>query len=133
MTETFYTMTEVCEQTGLTYQTLKFYCNEGLVPHVQRDSRNRRIFDEKCLAWVKDLSCLKKCGMSIAEMKEYLELCLDGEPTIPERKRMLEEKTAALEEEIRIAKESLDYIAWKQKFYDGVLSGEIPFQSNLVR
>lgn len=23
--------------TGLTYQTLKFYCNEGLVPYVQRD------------------------------------------------------------------------------------------------
>lgn len=133
MTETFYTMTEVCEQTGLPYQTLKFYCNQGLVPHVKRDARNRRIFDEKCLAWVKDLSCLKRCGLSIAEMKEYLELCLDGEPTIPERKKMLEVKAIALKEEIEIAQASLDYIAKKQQFYDGVLSGEIPFQSNLVR
>lgn len=133
MAETFYTMTEVCERTGLSYQTLKFYCNQGLVPHVKRDSRNRRIFDEKCLAWVKDLSCLKRCGLSIAEMKEYLALCLDGEPTIPERKKMLEAKASALEEEIRIARASLDYIAKKQQFYDAVLSGEIPFQSNLIR
>ncbi|WP_353956768.1 MerR family transcriptional regulator [uncultured Veillonella sp.] len=28
-------MAEVCKMTGLTYQTLKFYCNEGLVPYVQ--------------------------------------------------------------------------------------------------
>lgn len=62
MVENFYTMTEVCEQTGLSYQTLKFYCNEGLVPYVQRDLRNRRVFDERTLAWVKDLACLKNAA-----------------------------------------------------------------------
>lgn len=25
-----YTMMEACRETGLTYQTLKFYCNEGI-------------------------------------------------------------------------------------------------------
>ena len=52
-----YTMKQVCEATGLTYETLKFYCNEGLVPNVKRDKNNRRIFDERDLAWIKDLSC----------------------------------------------------------------------------
>ena len=27
-----YTMMLVCKETGMTYQALKFYCNEGLVP-----------------------------------------------------------------------------------------------------
>lgn len=133
MAKKMYTMTEVCEQAGLTYQTLKYYCNEGLVPYVQRDSRNRRVFDEHMLGWVKDLSCLKRCNMSIAEMKEYLGLCLEGKGSIPARKEMLERKSAELEERIREARESLDYIAWKQQLYDDFLSGEVPFTSNLVR
>lgn len=133
MAKKMYTMTEVCEQAGLTYQTLKYYCNEGLVPYVQRDSRNRRVFDEHMLEWVKDLSCLKRCNMSIAEMKEYLALCLEGKRSIPQRKEMLGRKTAELEEQIHTAHESLNYIAWKQQLYDDFLSGKVPFKSNLTQ
>ena len=83
---------QVCRETSMSYQALKFYCNEGLVPNVKRDKNNRRIFDERDVKWIKDLVCLKKCGMSIQEMKEYLELCLQGADTIPQRKKMLEKK-----------------------------------------
>lgn len=62
-----YTMMQVCKEADLTYQALKFYCNVGLIPNVKRDKNNRRIFDEKDLKWIKDLVCLKKCGMSIQE------------------------------------------------------------------
>lgn len=41
-----YQMKEACEKTGLTYETLKFYCNKGLVPNVKRDEKNRRISNE---------------------------------------------------------------------------------------
>ena len=30
-------MMQVCRELDMTYQTLKFYCNEGLVPNVKRD------------------------------------------------------------------------------------------------
>ena len=81
-----YTMMQVCEETGMTYQGLKYYCNEGLIPNVKRDGNNRRVFDERDVKWIQDLVCLKKCGMSIQEMKEYLALCLQGADTIPQRK-----------------------------------------------
>lgn len=84
-----YPMKEACEQTGLAYETLKFYCNIGLVPGVKRDARNRRVFNDKDISWIKSLTCLKNCEMSIEEMKEYLALCLKGQSTIPERKEML--------------------------------------------
>ena len=96
-----YTMMQVCREADMTYQTLKFYCNQGLVPNVKRDANNRRVFDERDLKWIKDLVCLKKCGMSIQEMKEYLELCLEGEGTIPKRKEMLAKKQAALRASIQ--------------------------------
>ena len=127
-----YTMMQVCKEADLTYQALKFYFNEGLIPHVRRDKNNRRIFDERNLKWIKDLVCLKKCGMSIQEMKEYLDLCLQGEPTIHHRKEMLDKKRKALMDSIEELKGCVDYIDWKQEFYDEVLSGKRPYVSNLI-
>ena len=87
-----YSMKEACTLTNMTYENLKFYCNEGLVPNVKRDRRNYRVFDEHDIKWIQSLNCLKSCGMSIAEMKQYLALCMEGEGTIPERKVILAEK-----------------------------------------
>lgn len=91
-----HTMKDVCTATGMPYETLKFYCNQGLLPNVKRDRNNHRVFDDHDVAWLKSLTCLRDCGMSLAEMKEYLALCLGGAPTIPERKVMLAGKRAEL-------------------------------------
>ena len=128
-----YTMLQACKETGMTYQALKFYCNEGLVPNVKRDKNNRRVFDERDIQWIGSLTCLKKCGMSIQEMKAYLTLCLQGESTIPQRKEMLAQKQDALRETMRELQESIAYIDWKQNFYDEVLSGQRPYESSLIR
>ena len=128
-----YTMMQVCKETGMTYQALKFYCNEGLVPNVKRDKNTRRVFDERDVAWISSLTSLKKCGMSIQEMKDYLALCLQGERTIPQRKILLAQKQEALRAGIRELQDSVAYIDWKQNFYDEVLSGKRPYESNLIR
>lgn len=127
-----YSMKEVCKQVGMTYETLKFYCNEGLIPNVKRDKRNYRVFDDRDVAWIKSLSCLKKCGMSIKEMKEYLNLCLIGESSIPKRQSILEFKKKSLLEKLQEIEESIDYIDTKQQFYDDVLSNKIQYESNLI-
>lgn len=128
-----YTMMQVCKETNMTYQALKYYCNEGLIPNVKRDSNNRRVFDEKDVKWIKDIVCLKKCGMSIQEMKDYLELCMQGVSTIPKRKEMLAKKQESLRISIQELEDSVAYIDWKQNFYDGVLSGKRSYVSNLIR
>lgn len=128
-----YTMKEVCTETNMTYQTLKYYCNEGLVPNVKRDKNNHRIFNEKDVKWINDLICLKKCGMSIEEMKIYLKMCLEGESTIPARKEMLAKKQASLREAVKELEDCISYIDWKQNFYDEILSGKRPYISNLIR
>jgi DNA-binding transcriptional MerR regulator len=125
-------MKQVCEATGLTYETLKFYCNEGLVPNVKRDKNKRRIFDDRGLAWIKDLTCLKKCSMSIADMKEYLALCLEGKSSVPSRQEMLKIKKEALLSQIEEMNASINYIDWKQDFYKDVLSGKTEYISNLM-
>ena len=127
-----YTMMQACKETGMTYQGLKFYCNAGLVPNVKRDKINRRIFDENDIAWIKSLRNLRKCGMSIADMKEYMTLCLEGESSIPERKIILERTRKRLQAHIEELREAIRYIDGKQGFYDGVLSGKAQYVSNLL-
>lgn len=119
-----YTMKRVCEQTGLTYETLKFYCNQGLIPDVQRDFQNRRIFTDENVRWIKGLICLKNCGMGIREMKEYSDLCIAGDSTIPYRKEILKTKRQALLEEQKRIRNSIAYIDWKERYYDAILAGE---------
>lgn len=126
-----YTMKEACAQTGLPYETLKFYCNQGLVPNVQRDAQNRRIFSDGDIGWIRSLECLQNCGMGIREMQEYISLCLEGQSSIPHRKKILERKRRELEQELSRIRESIAYIDRKQNFYDDVLSGKAPYVSNL--
>lgn len=128
-----YSMKETCEKVEMSYQTLKYYCNEGLIPDVKRDKNNYRVFDDHDIEWIKSLSCLKNCGMSISEMKEYLALCLKGESSIPERKIILEIKRKSLVNELDRIQKSIDYIDWKQGFYDDVLSGKTKYYSNLIQ
>lgn len=131
-TKKLHTMKETCELTGMAYENLKYYCNTGLVPNVKRSANNRRVFDDHDVAWIKSLTCLKKCGMTIEEMKQYLAYCLQGPASIPVRKVMLEKKLAILEEKKKDIQESIDYIGWKQNFYNDVLSGKRPYISNLL-
>ena len=100
-----YGMKEVCSAVGISYETLKFYCNQGLVPNVKRDEKNRRRFDARDVEWLRSLMCLKKCGLGIEDMRMYMELCLQGKRSIPQRRR---------------------------QFYNDVEAGRIAYVSNLL-
>ena len=65
-------------------------------------------------------------------MKEYIVLCLEGESTIPERKIILDMKRQALVAQLKQVQDCINYIDWKQGFYDDVLSGKTKYYSNLI-
>ena len=125
-------MKQCCEATGMSYEALKFYCNEGLVPNVKRAGNNYRVFDEHDVNWIRSLACLKRCGMSIQEMKEYLALCLQGQSTIPQRMELLEKYKKNIHERMAELQDSLAFIAWKENFYREVLEGKTEYHSDLI-
>ena len=127
-----YTIKEVCLKLDIPYETLKFYCKEGLVPNVKRDKNNYRVFDEQNIAWIRGLQCLRKCGMSIKDMKDYMNLCLEGKRSVPQRKIMLENTRKNIEQRIAELQESLQYIDDKQAYYDDVLEGKIELTSYIT-
>lgn len=127
-----YTTKEAAEASGIAYETVRYYCKVGLVPRVIRDENNYRVFDEQDIAWLKGLHCLRECGMGIEQMRKYMELCLQGEESIPEREDMLTAQREIVEQKIAVLREMLDFIDTKMTFYAGVKSGEIEYYSNLL-
>lgn len=127
-----YSMKEATLRTGMSYDTIKFYCNKGLVPNVSRDKNNYRIFDDKNINWLISLSCLKNCGMSIADMQQYLSYCLEGQTSIPQRQAMLTNEKEKLLQQLATIQDAIHYIDEKQAFYTDVLAGKVEYISNLT-
>ena len=70
--------------------------------------------------------------MSIREMRHYVDLCAQGQASIPQRKAVLAEKRTALLARISELEDAVRYIDWKQGFYENVLAGRTPYVSNLL-
>ncbi len=66
-------------------------------------------------------------------MKKYLDLCLKGEESIPERKIILDTKLRELENKMKEIQEAINFVHWKQNFYNDVLSGKIKYFSYLIK
>lgn len=99
-----YTMKEVCARTGLSYETLKYYCREELIPDLQRDRNNRRLFSAEDLAQTQKLVTLRACHMSIEQMRLFLQLEKRGRASLSQRLQLLRDK----EQEIREEAEQLE-------------------------
>lgn len=70
--------------------------------------------------------------MSIQEMKEFLDLCAEGETTIPARLEILASKLEGLQKEMKRLQDSIDYVKWKQNYYHDVLAGKVEYRSNVM-
>lgn len=117
-----YSMKQVSDLTGLNYQTIKFYCNKGLIPNVKRNDINHRVFDQKDLNLINGIKCLKRCGMSIKDIKNYLDLVDIGNSTLLKRKQILNKQKENLLKKQKELDECLEYIENKQKYYDDLIS-----------
>ena len=72
------------------------------------------MFDERDLAWIEGLQCLRKCGLGIKDLKVYLDLAMEGPSTINKRKKMLEKQRIELLEKKKEIDKSLAYIEKKK-------------------
>ena len=127
-----YSTKEAAEASGIALDTVRYYCKIGLVPRVSRDENNYRVFDEHDVAWLKGLYHLRECGMGIDQMRAYMELCLQGEGSIPEREVMLEAQRKVVEQKMATLQEMVDFIDTKMEFYAKVRAGEITYVSSLM-
>ena len=112
-----YTVKQVAEITGLTGHTIRYYDREGLLPTVQRTAKQIRKFSETDIEWIRLICCLKNSGMSVKEIKSFMNLCLDGSKTAEDRKRILEAHREHILMQMKELENSLCIINYKIEHY----------------
>lgn len=94
-----YTIGQISEMFGLPVSTLRYYDKEGLFPDMQRESGIRK-FGEKELETLRVIECMKKSGMEIKDIKQFMEWCQEGSATYPKRRELFLKQKAHMEAEI---------------------------------
>lgn len=115
-----YTMKECSQITGLSEHTIRYYDREGLIPLLGRTPNGRRNFSEEDIEWIKLICCLKNSGMPLHDIKEFMQLCLDGQATCEQRKSLLLRHRQHILEQIRSLNESLEVVDCKIRNYKTV-------------
>ena len=100
-----YTIGQVSEMFNLPVSTLRYYDKEGLFPFMQRASGIRQFSDTE-IAALKLIECLKKSGLEIRYIKQFMEWCQEGSRTYELRKQLFERQKAAVEKEMEKMQET---------------------------
>lgn len=112
-----YTIGQVAEKFGLPISTLRYYDKQGLFPNMERVSGIRK-FSEAEIEALRVIECLKKAGMEIKDIRQFMDWCAEGPSTYPQRKAMFEDRKAHMEAEIAHMNRALDMLKFKCWYYE---------------
>ena len=113
-----YSIGEVSRMFDLPASTLRYYDKEGLLPHIQRQGTGIRRFDQQTIEALRVIECLKKSGMEIKDIKQFMDWCVEGASTYPLRRELLEKQKETVEAEIAHMNKVLDMLRFKCWYYD---------------
>ncbi len=112
-----YSIGQVAEMFGLPISTLRYYDKQGLFPKMDRVSGIRK-FSETEIEALRVIECLKKAGMEIKDIRQFMDWCVEGPSTYPQRKTMFETQKAHMEAEIERMNRTLDMLKFKCWYYE---------------
>lgn len=125
-----YTVKEIAEYLDMTEHTVRYYTDMGLVPSLKRDKNGNRLFDEDSKNWLIGIKNLRGSGMSIKAIKEYVNLCLEGDSTIEVRYAIILEQKKKLEEQLKEMNQRYQYMEQKANMYLDIMNHGIPDKTN---
>ena len=112
-----YTIGQVAKMFGLPPSTLRYYDKEGLFPDMERSNGIRR-FGQRELEALRVIECLKKSGMEIKDIRQFMEWCAQGSGTYPQRRAMFIRQKESVEAEIARMNRVLDMLSFKCWYYE---------------
>ena len=131
-----YSIGQAAKISGLTAHTLRFYEKEGLLPFVQKTGSGLRIFSDNDIGWLEMIGCLKGVGMSLKDIKQYIDWFREGDSTLPQRLQMFEQQREHLEAQMAQLQKYMNKINYKICLYSEAVrlgSLEKAHESEIVR
>ena len=115
-----YTIIEVERRLGIPSRTLRFWASKGLFDNLERDKNGVLYFSEAGLEQVIWVDCLRKGGMSIKKVREYINLVSssNSKSNLTKRKAMLSKQLSLVREEIAHLNLIESMLEGKVEFYN---------------
>lgn len=111
-------ISEVSKKYNISADTLRYYEKLGLIDSVNKNLGVRNYTKEDCIR-IEFIICMKHAGLSLENIKKFIDLNKEGDKTIPARLEILEHQKIILEREIENKKQTLDYLNYKINLYKG--------------
>ena len=112
------TIAEASKKYDISADTLRYYERIGLIPPVPRTKSGIRDYDEASCGWIQLMKCMRKAGVQIEALIEYVALYQQGEETARARKAILEEQREQLRMRLEEMQESLHLLDKKIQHYE---------------
>lgn len=113
-----YTVGEAAKLLNVAPSTLRYYDKEGLLPFVERSDGGMRVFADKDFGWLRLVECLKKSGLSIKDIKSYLDMTVKGDETIEDRLMLLRRQKEKVERQMEELRQTLNILNYKCWYYE---------------
>ena len=113
-----YTVGEMAKLLGVPTSTLRYYDKEGLLPFVERSEGGIRVFKDRDYEWLRIIDCLKKTGMPLKDIKEFIIMAMQGDDTIEQRYDLVKKQQALMQAKIAELQEMLDTLDYKCWYYE---------------
>lgn len=114
-------ISKVSEKYNLSADTLRYYERIGLIPKVHRTSGGIRSYNDEDLKWIDFVKCMRRAGLPIEVLVDYIKLFEQGDTTLRERKKLLLEQRHMIADKIEMMQETLARLDHKIENYDGRL------------
>lgn len=119
---------EASKLTDTTADTIRYYEKTGLIPAIKRTSGGIREFDEQDLRSIRFAITMRKAGLPVDTLKQYVQLLQEGDDAITERKAILAEQVELIRQNIEELTETLNYLEYKVEHYEDHLH---PYEERL--
>ena len=117
-----YLIKDASKKLNISIYTLRYYDKEGLTPFVKKDENGVRKYTEEDLEWIRLLMNLRDIDMPISNIKEYIQLYLQGDKTIDERRDLICRYTEYIKKKIENTINNLEMAIRKLKQYDSAVA-----------
>lgn len=115
------TIKEVAEKYQISQDTLRYYERVKMIPEVTRTAGGIRDYQDEDLKWVELAICMRKAGLPIEAMIDYVKLFQQGDETIPARLELLNNQMLTLKLQKQKIEETMDRLSYKISRYEEAL------------
>lgn len=118
----YYSIGDVSNATGIAISTLRYYDREGLFPNIARSDGGIRVFSDTEIAAIKIIECLKASGLTIKDIKQFLDWCQEGNSSLQKRRDMFYERLEVVKKQMGELEKTISIIKYKCWYYDTALA-----------